>query len=110
MFVGTEENQIAVFCTDALKNRSAHRNWQVFYDWRLQAFFKIGLVVNLDVSQTFSAVDADKFGVVVNLLTGQFLVTARHFKRGNAGFRVVSRASEDFEIYFGNQIFYIDQF
>src|SRR5690606_9839969 len=68
VLVSTEENQVTVFCAYTLKNRSTHGNWQVFYNGRLQAFFEIGLIIDLDVRQTFSAVDADKLGVVIDLL------------------------------------------
>ena len=50
-----------------------------------------GQIVDFDISQTFCAIDADKFSIFVNLFTGNF-TTVWHPKRYHTTFWVLSRA------------------
>src|SRR5690554_5604555 len=109
MLISTEEDQVAVFRIHTLKNRSAYGNRQILHDGRLQAFLKISLVIDFDISQTFGTVDAYKLGVVVDLFTGKLVVAARYFKCGNARVRIICRSGKHLEFNIFYQILDVDK-
>ncbi|RMQ30068.1 hypothetical protein ALQ08_05043 [Pseudomonas syringae pv. delphinii] len=97
-FVRTEENDIAIDRANAIKD-----DVQVFFrdeldDRRLQAFRPLRALVDLDVGQTFGAVDADELGVIVDLAACH-AGSARYTQCGNTPFRIVGRTAEHLEFH-----------
>ena len=106
--VGTEEHDVAIDRTDAIKDHIDVVQRDVFHDRRLQAFNASCALVDLDVSQAAGTVDTDELGVIIDLLT-RHARPARYTQGGDAAFRVVSRAGEDFKVDVLELIFNIHQ-
>src|SRR5471032_3334153 len=88
--VGTEEHDVAIDRTNAIKDHVEVGFRDVLDDWRLQAFNAFGALVDLDVRQTLGTVDANELGVIVDLLA-RHARGAWNTQGGNAAFRVVGR-------------------
>ena len=107
--VRTEEHDIAIHCTNPVKNDIQIVLRNELDDRRLQTFDTLGPLVDLDIGQTLGAVDADILGVIVDLLARHGRTT-RHTQRGNAAFRVAGRAAEHLEVDLGQLVGHINQF
>ncbi|RMT94693.1 hypothetical protein ALP39_04863 [Pseudomonas marginalis pv. marginalis] len=75
----------------------------------MQTVNTVCALVDLDVRQALGTVDADELGVVVDLLA-RHARAARYAQGGDAAFRVVGRAAEDFEINFFQLVGNVHQF
>ena len=101
-FVRAEENQIAVLRAGALYNGFQAAFGQEFYNRRLQAaVFAIAQIVHIvhfDVRQAFCAVNADKFGVFVNVFAAQFRAIG-HAQGNHATVGHIGSGAEYFELF-----------
>ncbi|RMR55269.1 hypothetical protein ALP83_05645 [Pseudomonas syringae pv. actinidiae] len=107
--VRAEENDIAIDRTHAIKDDVQVVFRDELDDRRLQAFRPLRALVDLDVGQALGTIDADEFGVVVDL-AARHAGSARHTQCGNTPFGVVGRTAEHLELDAGELIGNIHQF
>ena len=95
--VGAEKDNVAVLCAGTFDNGLQCRLMQILDDRRLQtSFVKLRDIVDLDVSQSLSAIDADEFSIVVDL-TARECSTTRYAQRRDATVPGIRHTCEHFE-------------
>ena len=101
-FIRAKKDDVAVLGTGLLDNGFQGVFRQEFHNRALQAAVfavgKVGHIVHFDISQAFGAVDADKFGVFVDVFAAQFR-TAGHAQGHHATAFHVGCAAEHFEFF-----------
>ena len=107
--VGTEEHDVAIHRTNAVENHIEIGLGNELDDRRLQAFDALGALVDLDVGQALGTVDADEFGVVIDLLA-RHGCPARNAQGGNAPLWIAGRAAEHLEVDLGQLVGNVHQF